>query len=95
MKAQIITTNPKVMTWDKNNLTKDELAFIDGEYTIHFDGDEMKAYIDVENEEFSIGDWHVDGEEAINAITEVYLFYNHSKDTVESAIEQYAYDLTR
>ena len=29
MKAQIITTNPKVMTWDKYNLTKDELAFID------------------------------------------------------------------
>ena len=95
MKAQIVTNNPKTMTWDKYNLTKDELAFIDGEYTIHFDGNEMEVYVDVGNEEFSIGDWHVDGEEAIDAITDVYLFYNHSKDTVESAIEQYAYDLLR
>lgn len=40
-------------------------------------------------------EWSLDGDEAIDAITEIYDFYNYSHDTIESAIEQYAYDALR
>ena len=81
--------------FDNGDITNDELAFLDGVYTIYFEGDEISAYIDVENEEISIGSWYEEGEEAINAIREIYQFYRHSKGTIESAIEGYAYDLSR
>jgi hypothetical protein len=42
-----------------------------------------------------MGELSLDGEEAIDAITEIYDFYKHSNNTIESAIEQYAYDALR
>lgn len=77
------------------NVPIDTLFFLNGDYDVYADGKILNATIDVENEFFEIGDWSLYGEEAIDAITEIYNFYKHSNSTIESAIEQYAYDALR
>jgi hypothetical protein len=77
------------------NVPIDSLFFLNGDYDVYVDGEILNATIDVENEFFEIGEWSLDGEEAINAITEIYNFYKHSNNTIESAIEQYVYDALR
>ena len=77
------------------NVPNVSLASLDGNYDVYVDGKILNATIDVENEFFEIGEWSLDGEEAIDAIKNVYDFYNYSNDTIESAIEQYAYDALR
>ena len=77
------------------NVPIDTLFFLNGDYDVYVDGKMLNATIDVENEFFEIGDWSLDGDEAIEAITEIYNFYKHSNNTVESAIEQYVYDALR
>lgn len=68
---------------------------IDGDYIINFDGEELCASIDTENQRLEIGDWNLEGEDAMEAITEIYHSYIYSHDTVGNAIEQYAYDASR
>ena len=77
------------------NVPIDSLFSLNGDYDVYVDGKILNATIDVENEFFEIGEWSLDGEEAIDAITEIYYFYKHSNNTIESAIEQYAYDALR
>ena len=77
------------------NVPIDSMLFLDGDYEVYVDGKILNATIDVKNEFFEIGEWSLEGDEAIDAITEIYDFYNHSHDTIESAIEQYAYDALR
>lgn len=77
------------------NVPIDSMLFLDGDYEVYVDGKILNVTIDVENEFFEIGEWSLDGDEAIDAITEIYNFYNHSHNTIESAIEQYAYDALR
>lgn len=77
------------------NVPNDSLFSLNGNYEVYVDGQILNATIDVENEFFEIGEWSLDGKEAIDAITQIYDFYKHSNNTIESAIEQYAYDALR
>ena len=77
------------------NVPNDSLFSLNGDYDVYVDGQILNATIDVENEFLEIGDWSLDGKEAIDAITQIYEFYKYSNNTIESAIEQYAYDALR
>ena len=68
---------------------------LDGEYYVYTGEESVTAIIDTENQYFSIGDWSLEGEEAMIAIGRILSFINYSKCDVEDGIEQYIYDELR
>ena len=68
---------------------------LDGEYYVYTGEESATAIIDTENQYFSIGDWSLEGEEAMIAIGRILSFINYSKCDVEDGIEQYIYDELR
>jgi hypothetical protein len=68
---------------------------LDGEYYVYTGEESVTAVIDTENQYFSIGDWSIEGEEAMMAVSKILSFLKHSDCDVEDAIEQYIYDELR
>ena len=68
---------------------------LDGEYYVYTGEETAIAVIDTENQYFSIGDWSIEGKEAMMAVSKILSFLKHSDCDVEDAIEQYIYDELR
>lgn len=81
--------------WNISDFSNNELSVLDGTYIVYSEGEALNVYIDVENEEISIGGWSEEGKEALDAIREIYAFYRYSNNGIESAIEQFVYDQMR
>ena len=68
---------------------------IRGKYQVYADGELRDVYIDSRVPIIKIGDYTIEGEDAINGIEQIKGFLKHSNCGIEKAIEQYLYDMMR
>lgn len=68
---------------------------ISGQYQVYLNGEPRNVYIDSNTPYIRIDDYEMDGDEALYGIEQIKGFLKYNNNGIESAIEQYLYDIER
>lgn len=68
---------------------------IRGKYQVYADGEVRDVYIDSRVPIIKVDNYTIEGEDAINGIEQIKAFLKYNNNGIESAIEQYLYDMMR
>ena len=68
---------------------------IDGKYQVYINGEPKNVYINSSEPIIKIDDYDIYGQDALDGVEQIKGFLSYNNCGVESAIEQYLYDMLR